>query len=226
VGSRRGVVARAAPSALFALAAIVVASFQAGAAGNVPFPAPPKPSRKAAQACAWERFSDAQVGLAAWVQRCDYGSRKIDFVASGSSLAIRYSDGGAPDPLVDMFALRPGETPSAGVRRIFSSRTAAGIARRCVLAPYRGTQAPAGVARWTFVPNAAYRKALKAKEDPNEVGDPACGDWGDAPDGIQYFETWPKSAARRFAFVRVGQDEPLFDEDTLQPLPQAPARPR
>jgi hypothetical protein len=226
VGSRRGVVADAPPWALVALAAIVVVSFHAGAAGNLPFPAPPKPSRKAADRCGWERFSDAQVGLAAWVQRCDHGFRKIDFVAAGSSLAIRYSDGGAPDPLVDMFVLRPGETPSAGVRRIFLSRTAPAIARRCVLAPYRGTKAPAGVVRWTFVPNAAYRRALKAKEDPGEVGDPPCGDWGAAPDGIQYFETWPNSAAGRFAFVRIGQDEPLFDEQTLQPLPQAAARPR
>ena len=162
MGSRRGVAGVAAPWALVALAALVVASSHVGAAGNVAFPAPPKPSRKAADRCAWERFSDAQVGLAAWVQRCDYGSRKIDFVASGSSLAIRYSDSGAPDPLVDMFALRPGETPPAGVRRIFSSRTDPEIARRCVLAPYRGPNAPAGVARWTFVPNAAYRSRRSA----------------------------------------------------------------
>ena len=211
---------------IVALAAVTILSSDAGAAGNLPFPSPPKPSRKAAERCAWERFSDAQVGLAAWVQRCDYGSRKIDFIAMGSSLAIRYSDGGAPDPVVDMFALRPGETPPAGVRRIFRSRTDPKIARRCILAPYRGTDAPAGVVRYTFVPNAAYRKALKAKEDPNEVGDPPCGDWGDAPDGIQYFQTWPSSTAGRFAFVRVGQDEPLFDERTLQPVPQVPARPR
>lgn len=214
-------------SAIPALAVVVALSFDAGAAGNLPFPAPPKPSRKAADRCTWERFSDAHVGLAAWVQRCDYGARKIDFVARGSSLAIRYSDGGAPDPLVDMFALRPGETAPAGVRRIFLSRTDPGVARRCILARYRGKDAaPAGVVRYTFVPNAAYHKALKAKEDPSEVGDPPCGDWGDAPDGIQYFETWPSSTAGRFAFVRIGQDEPLFDERSLQPLPRTPARPR
>jgi hypothetical protein len=213
-------------SVIAALAAFIAFPSDAGAAGNLPFPAPPKPSRKAADLCAWERLSDAQVGLAAWVQRCDYGSRKIDFVAKGSSLAIRYSDGGAPDPLVDMFTLGPGETPPAGVRRIFLSRTDPKVARRCVLAPWRGSDAPAGAVRFTFVPNAAYRKALKAKEDPNEVGDPPCGEWGDAPDGIQYFETWPSSTAGRFAFVRVGQDEPLFDERTLQPLPQVAPRPR
>ena len=54
----------------------------------------------------------------------------------------------------------------------------------------------------------------EAKSD--EVGDPPCGDWGDSPDGIQYFETQP--GARSVLFVRVGQDEPLFDEKTLRLL--------
>ena len=82
-----------------------------------------------------------------------------------------------------------------------------------VLAPYGGEKRP-GATRYTFVPNAAYQKELDAKADPNEVGDPPCGDWGDAPDGIQYFEVQP--GARKVLFVRAGQDEPLFDERTLR----------
>jgi hypothetical protein len=118
--------------------------------------------------------------------------------------------------LIDVIDLLPGETPEAGVRRIFASHTDRTIAARCVLAPSRRTKLPAGAKRYTFVPNAAYRKELKRKEDPNEVGDPPCGDWGDAPDGIQYFEVWPASKARKVLFVRVGQDQPLFDENTLR----------
>ena len=58
------------------------------------------------------------------------------------------------------------------------------------------------------------RRSSTRKADPNEVGDPPCGEWGDAPDGIQYFEVQP--GERRVLFVRVGQDEPLFDEKTLR----------
>ncbi|WP_322418997.1 hypothetical protein [Mesorhizobium huakuii] len=75
---------------------------------------------------------------------------------------------------------------------------------------------PAGVKRYTFSPDAAYAKGLKAKADPNEVPEPPCGDWGEMPDGIQYFEV---PAGRKVLFVRVGQDEPLFDEQTLRVLP-------
>ena len=68
------------------------------------------------------------------------------------------------------------------------------------------------------MPNKALEKELAAKADPNEVPDPPCGDWGDAPDGIQYFEVQPSTGARKVLFVRVGQDEPLFDETTLRLL--------
>jgi len=172
------------------------------------------PSRAPEKGCAWEKFSDAQLGLDAWVQRCDYGSRRIDFVRRDQSLAVRYSDGGQPDPVIDVFDLAKDETPEAGVKRVFLANTDKKLAKRCKLAPFTGEpKPPAGVKRLTFVPDAAYGKELRKKEDPNEVGDPPCGDWGDAPDGIQYFEVHP--GAHRILFVRVGQDTPLFDENSL-----------
>ena len=178
------------------------------------------PSRPAVKGCAWRKLSDKDLGLEAWVQRCDFGFRKIDLLAVKGSLAVQYSDGGGPEPLVDVLDLLPGEKPEAGIRRLFSARTAKNLAGRCVLAPYRGTKSRPGVQRFTFVPDAAYRKELDAKADPNEVPEPPCGDWGDAPDGIQYFEAQPASGAPRVLFVRVGQDEPLFDEKTLRILPR------
>jgi hypothetical protein len=177
------------------------------------------PSRPPAKGCKWEKLSDAALGLEAWVQRCDYGFRKIDFLVKGTSLAMRFSDGRTPEAVVDVLDLRPGETVDAGLKRIFAARTETSVARRCVLAPVRGSNARLGVKRFTFVPNAAYQKELDAKRDPNEVGDPPCGEWGDAPDGIQYFEAQPASGARKVLFVRVGQDQPLFDEETLRLLP-------
>ena len=189
---------------------------------SVAVAAPPNaiPSRAAEKGCVWERLSDATVGLEAWVQRCDFGFRKISFLFVGNSLAIRYSDGGAPEPLVDVHSLEPGEMPEAGVRRFFAAHTDRKLAARCVSEPLQEPKAPAGVRRLTFVPDAAYQKELDAKGDPGEVPEPPCGEWGTAPDGIQYFETQPARGARRFLFVRVGQDQPLFDEETLRLLPE------
>jgi hypothetical protein len=178
-----------------------------------------KPSRPPVDKCAWERLADKGVGLSAWVQRCDFGFRQIHFEFVNGALAVIYSDGGDPEPLVEVFDIQPGEAADTALNRIFAERTDKTIAAQCKLAPYAGQQTlPTGVARYTFVPDAAYQKTLDAKADPNEVGEPPCGDWGDAPDGVQYFEVAPNDA-RKLLFVRIGQDEPLFDEQTLEILP-------
>jgi hypothetical protein len=176
------------------------------------------PSRAADKGCKWEKLSDANLGLEAWVERCDYGFRKIDFLVKDKSLVQRYSDGGAPEPVIDVIDLQPGETPERGLERIFAARTKKKIAARCVLAPYKDDSPRPGAKRFTFLPNAAYAKELNKEAKSDEVGDPPCGDWGDSPDGIQYFEIQPSSGARKVLFVRVGQDIPLFDEQTLKLL--------
>ena len=191
-------------------------AFALGASSAVAAPTQGAPSHPPFRNCAWEQLADATVGLAAWVQRCDYGFRKIDFTFVGGALAIRYSDTGVPDPLVEVIDMLPGESPEASVKRHFKEHTENALASRCRIASYRGAKPPSGVKRYTFVPNAGYAKELKAKEDPNEVGDPPCGDWGTAPDGIQYYEVHPASKVRKVLFVRIGQDDPLFDEKTLR----------
>jgi hypothetical protein len=179
------------------------------------------PSREAFKGCAWTKLSDDTVGLEAWVQKCDYGFRKIEFSFVKDSLAVKYSDGGPqPDPLVDVLPLEGDETPDAGIKRLYALRTDKAIAARCVLEPYKGYEggpkAPEGVKRYTFVPDKKYQAELDKTSSPDEVGDPPCGDFGDAPDGIQYFEAQPASGARKVLFVRAGQDTPLFDEQTLK----------
>lgn len=165
------------------------------------------PSRQPDKGCKWEKLSDKTLGLEAWVQRCDYGFRKIDFFVKDHSIVMRYSDGGAPEPVIDVIDLKEGESAEAGLKRIFAERTPKKIASKCKLVAYHDDTPRAGATRFTFVPKVA------PKTSPDEVGDPQCGDWGDAPDGIQYFEVQP--GARKVLFVRVGQDIPLFDEQTL-----------
>ncbi len=178
-----------------------------------------KPTRAAEKGCKWEKFSNDALRLDAWVERCDFGSRKIDLVVSKNSLAERWSDAkGPPDPLVDVLDLKPGETPEAGIRRLFDERTDKALAPRCVLAPYRDPthrKVPAGVKRYTFLANAALAKELKAKQDPGDIPEPPCGDWGDTADSIQYWEAQPSSGVPKVLFVRAGQDDPMFDEASL-----------
>lgn len=177
----------------------------------------PAPSRPPIEKCVWEKLSSKAIGLSAWAQRCDFGFRQIHFEFAGNALAIKYSDGGAAAPLVEVFDIKPGETAEAALLRLFLEKTGKTVGARCVLAPYTEGTVPAGVKRYTFSPDAAYAKELTALADPNEIPEPPCGDWGEMPDGIQYFEV-PAGEGRKLLFVRVGQDEPLFDEQTLRVL--------
>jgi hypothetical protein len=198
---------------------LLVASLPAGASG-ASAAAAGGPSRKPVKGCAWRKIADPALGLEAWVQRCDFGLRKIDFQVAKTALLVHWSDGGGTtEPVVEVLDLMPGETPEAGIRRIYTLHTDKQVAARCVLRRYTEGTTPAGAQRFTFVPDAAYQKELDAKAKAEDgVPDPPCGDWGTAPDGIQYFEAQPASGARKVLFVRVGQDEPLFDEATLRLL--------
>jgi hypothetical protein len=180
------------------------------------------PSREADKDCTWTKMTDERIGLDAWVEQCDYGFRKIDFAFVGNSLAVRFSDGdGKPDPLVDVLPLRADETPEAGIERVFAANTDKAVAARCELAPFKGEpKAPLGTKRYSFVPNKQYQAEIDKTSSPDEIGDPACGDFGDMPDGIQYFEVQPDNGSRKVLFVRIGQDTPLFDEQTLKLLPK------
>jgi hypothetical protein len=182
-----------------------------------------KPSRAADKDCKWEQINDEKLGLALWVEGCDDHDRKIDHFVKGNALMERFSDGGEPEALIETFDLNNGESIEAGLERIFDLHTPdKTLVKRCELKPYHGYQdvVPPGVKRYTFLPNAKYQKVVDKKNAANDgVPDPECGDWGDAPDGIQYFETQPGNNVHRVMFVRVGQDDPLFDEKTLRLLP-------
>jgi hypothetical protein len=179
---------------------------------------PGGPSRAPEKGCAWRKLADAKLGLEVWVQRCQLDKRIIDFRLDHGSLFIHWSDGGDDYATLDVLPMGAGETAEAAIRRVFRQHTPKSLAERCVLSRYTEGSNPPDAERYTFVPAKAYQKELD-RQKSDGVPDPPCGDWGEAPDGIQYFEVQPTSGARNVLFVRVGQDAPLFDEMTLRLLP-------
>jgi hypothetical protein len=192
--------------ALLALAVLLTAP-ASGQAGD--------PSRPAIDGCTWEKLSDAKVGLSAWVERCDFGDRKIDLHFEGNTVVQKFSDGGDAEPVIYVFDLKDGETADDGIDRIYDEHTDPAIATRCV-AEDDAAVAPEGVWRYHFIPDASYAAELAKSAIPDDVPEPACGDFGYWPDGIQYFEV--HGDARKILFVVPGQDLPLFDAETLELL--------
>ena len=177
------------------------------------------PSRSAEKGCKWGKISEAALGLDVWVQQCDFGFRKITIFAKGNALVLHNSDGGEDEKLIETFALQADEKPEAAIKRVFTEHTAdKDLVARCLVKPYKGYEAtPKNAKRYTVLPNAALKKELDAKTDAGDIPEPPCGDWGDMPDSVQYYEA--QEGAGRIMVVRAGQDEPLFDEKTLRLLP-------
>jgi hypothetical protein len=177
------------------------------------------PSRPPFDQCTWEPFADARLGLETFVQRCEHGTRIIDFAVSGDALVMRDSGGSAYGLRVEVIARQDGETPKAAITRAFKAHTDAAIAARCVLEPYEREPPPPGVTRFEFEPGAAYEKELE-KTQGDGIPESACGPWGHSTDGEQYFEVPANADARAVLFVVIGPSDALFDELRLKVLPK------
>ena len=67
---------------------------------------------------------------------------------------------------------------------------------------------------FTIMPTGAYARKIdkKLKEEPGDFG---CGEFGGGQ-SIAYFEYHPAETKTRFLWVDTGQDEPLYDQDSIE----------
>jgi hypothetical protein len=72
----------------------------------------------------------------------------------------------------------------------------------------------------TLMPTGAYRTRILAdlQQEPRDFG---CGPYG-ATQGVTYFEYHPHESRTVFLFVVYGEDEPLFDEQSILIAPAKP----
>jgi hypothetical protein len=67
------------------------------------------PARVAEKGCVWEKLVGADTGFEAWVQRCDFGFRRVELFIQGHRVMERYSDAPAnPEPVIEIIDLPTG----------------------------------------------------------------------------------------------------------------------
>ena len=212
------------PAALALLAGAAALSF-----ATEPLPGPSRPPEKG---CVWTRLSAAGFGLELIYQKCDLGSRKTDFAASAKEGIVyeTYEETGArkpgdktprfsQEPRIKIFTKGAEENISVAIKRVAAKKQSRRERKHC------------DVVAKTLDFLDVYKRAYVLSPDDelaaklaNKAGDgappPACGLYGDQPDGLGYFEYHPDESTTRFAFVDFGQDEhPMFDEKSLLFLP-------
>jgi hypothetical protein len=95
-----------------------------------------QPSRPAVEGCSWERLSDLEIGLSAWVQRCDIGAQKTEFRFDRANVVQYSANAIEPSTAIEVLDVKNGETAQQAMRRLYDAHTDAETASRCVIAPY------------------------------------------------------------------------------------------
>lgn len=203
------------------LAAALTALATLGAAAAVPAVVV---SRVAEKDCVWRTYTSTALGLEVPVQRCDYGFRVIDFTEVAGKPTLYQSmkeqgkDKTSVDAAVTVFEKKADERPDEAIRRVAFKKLDRYQRKHCVVVAKHVAYLKDGKAAFTIVPDEKYQAEVERAAGA-DIPPPPCGELGDYADGRVYWEFHPVENPRRFVFVNIGQDTPLFDETALRFLP-------
>jgi hypothetical protein len=177
--------------------------------------AAPRASRPAEKNCQWKTFHSRSLGVSLLVENCvdPYAHYVYSVVGNRIEQHRPADDRTYGGPLMMEFYTKPAEQ---SIEKAIAARFVARLPREarlsCRVVPYherRDTRL-----RYTIMPTGAYAKKIYAElaQYPRDFG---CGDYG-AGQSDMYFEYHPAESLTRFVFVDAGQDEPLFDQESIR----------
>ena len=178
-----------------------------------------EPSRAPDQGCSWENFESASLGIRLLVENCSDPRMHYVFSAKGDWLEQhRPSDDTTfGNHQIIRVMTKPADQPiETAIRQQFIATLADKAARSsCKMAPAKntGVRGP-GKILLEIVPSGAYARmiARELKKEPRDFG---CGDYGKGQANL-YFEYHPAQSRTTYLWVDAGQDEPLFDQNSLK----------
>jgi hypothetical protein len=97
------------PLALLVLLSSFLNSAPAAAAQH------PAASRPAQKGCVWKTLEAPEVHFSILAQECDFGFRKITHDFRDGAVMEKYSDGGQPEKIIELFDRKDAETPEAAL---------------------------------------------------------------------------------------------------------------
>jgi hypothetical protein len=178
-----------------------------------------EPSRAPDPGCRWENFASPSLGIRLFVANCADPRMHYVFSAKDDWLEQhRPSDDTIFGSHQIIRVLRkPAEQPiEAAIHQQFITTLPGRAARAsCRIAPAKetGVRGP-GKVLFEIVPSGAYARqiARQLKEEPRDFG---CGDYGKGQ-ANRYFEYHPAQSKTTYLWVDAGQDEPLFDQNSIE----------
>ena len=167
---------------------------------------PEQPSRAAYEGFYWEEISGA--GLRLWAQQNDNLRIVPDETLPGLRMERRDADGPGT-PVVRIFHL-----PNQKIEDVLDQlRQESGWDEGETCRFREGKSLRKGVRRYDLVPTDAYAERLAALY-PKEPVPTTCNGWGMGNSGTRYFEIHDNRPDRAL-FLEIGQEAPLFDEQSI-----------
>ena len=216
-------------AAALLVAAGVTAFAQEGAVAPPPAPEAVQPSRPPQKGCEWMRVSAPGLGLQLLYQQCAHTHRKTGFAVSVQDGLIydTWEDTGprdpkdksprvGHDPRIQVFTKSAEENIGDAIKRVAAKKQSRRERKHCDPVMRTFNFLNAYKRAYVLTPDDYLASKLANKGGDEGVPPPACGAYGDQPDGLAYFEYHPDESQTRFAYVDFGQDEhPMFDESSL-----------
>lgn len=199
------------------LTLLAAAALMAGCGKQGPGLQPAKPSRAAADGCAWATFEAAAPGVSLLYEKCQ--EERFTFVAEANTIVMRRAADGASWPIVEVFTKREMQPVEGAIREQFISALDGNERSGCVAAPSPQVRVDA-LRTFEIIPAPQYAAEVAKLREKGPV--PVCGEYGDAM-SLRFFVYQPEVTKTRFAFVNAGKDRPLFDETSIRFLPDAVA---
>jgi hypothetical protein len=184
-----------------------------------------EPSRPPEQGfgCVWKPFESKELGIRLLVQDCTDPKIHYEFSAKDGWLEEhRPSDPVTygPSQIVRVLT-KPADQKieDAIAQQFIATLTDPAAKASCKVHPFKNAEVKGkGKLLFTIMPSGAYAKKID-KELQQEPRDFGCGDYG-AGQSTTYFEYHPGETKTKFLWVNTGQDEPLFDQASIEFLPE------
>jgi hypothetical protein len=175
-------------------------------------------SRLPPEGCEWTPYVSPELGVRLLVAACrDPASRYVFSTVENRIEQHRPSDDRifGSHVVLEVFSKKPDQPVEAAIDAQFVSRLEPKARASCkVQKQTRGKPLLGNKQTFTILPTGSYSKEIAAelKEGPRDFG---CGPYGGGQ-AMTYFEYHPGESNVRFAFVVVGWDDPLFDENSIE----------
>ena len=184
-----------------------------------------QPSRLPEQGygCVWKPFESQELGIRLLVQDCTDPNIHYEFSTKDGWLEEhRPSDPVTFGPSQIIRVLRkPADQPivAAIQEQFVATLTDKEAKASCKVRPFKNVEVKGKSKQlFTIMPTGAYAKKID-KELQQEPRDFGCGEFG-AGQATTYFEYHPAESKTKFLYVNTGQDEPLFDQASIEIIVQ------